>query len=205
MQLGCIRGPLVCSMNETPNNPQPVASPVSAAAAVACPRCQGTGRLLRYDHIQGGICFRCRGNGQQLALSQAATPVPRITPVAPTPLGITLPAGQLADLRASSRSFEDCKDLPTVLLPFEKLCKGRLTASQWLFLLYLYLGEAVAPMFSAYMKHVGLWTRAELKDLHDRGYFLRTSPDGPLSRNNAAVTERFTDLYHGVEIDVLYA
>lgn len=27
-----------------------------------CPRCNGSGYLPEYSHVQGGICFRCRGN-----------------------------------------------------------------------------------------------------------------------------------------------
>jgi hypothetical protein len=28
-----------------------------------CPRCGGTGRLLAYLHIMGGVCLRCGGSG----------------------------------------------------------------------------------------------------------------------------------------------
>ena len=26
-----------------------------------CPRCNGQGRLPQFNHVQNGICFRCRG------------------------------------------------------------------------------------------------------------------------------------------------
>jgi len=27
-----------------------------------CSRCSGTGHLPQYKHVEGGICFKCRGN-----------------------------------------------------------------------------------------------------------------------------------------------
>lgn len=27
----------------------------------SCTRCNGTGRLPQFNHIEGGICFKCRG------------------------------------------------------------------------------------------------------------------------------------------------
>lgn len=30
----------------------------------ACPRCGGTGYLPEYRHVQGGVCFRCGGEGR---------------------------------------------------------------------------------------------------------------------------------------------
>ena len=33
------------------------------APAHRCSRCGGSGRLDGYRHVQGGICFRCDGNG----------------------------------------------------------------------------------------------------------------------------------------------
>ena len=38
------------------------ASKESEVVFVACPRCGGTGYLPQYSHIEGGICFKCRGN-----------------------------------------------------------------------------------------------------------------------------------------------
>lgn len=29
---------------------------------IACDRCNGLGRIPRYNHVEGGICFKCRGN-----------------------------------------------------------------------------------------------------------------------------------------------
>jgi len=29
-----------------------------------CPRCSGTGTVNGYEHVQGGKCFRCGGNGE---------------------------------------------------------------------------------------------------------------------------------------------
>jgi len=29
-----------------------------------CPRCSGTGTVNGYEHVQGGQCFRCGGNGE---------------------------------------------------------------------------------------------------------------------------------------------
>jgi DnaJ-class molecular chaperone len=29
-----------------------------------CPRCNGSGYLPQYGHVENGICFRCRGNGK---------------------------------------------------------------------------------------------------------------------------------------------
>ena len=28
---------------------------------IGCSRCSGSGRLPQYNHIEGGICFKCRG------------------------------------------------------------------------------------------------------------------------------------------------
>ena len=28
-----------------------------------CNRCMGTGRIPNYAHIEGGICFKCKGSG----------------------------------------------------------------------------------------------------------------------------------------------
>lgn len=28
---------------------------------VTCSRCNGTGYLSQYAHVEGGICFKCRG------------------------------------------------------------------------------------------------------------------------------------------------
>ena len=206
MQFSCISGQLVCSMNEPQNNSKPVQPSLITSLAV-CPRCQGTGHLPRYQHIQAGRCFRCQGSGQQLALSQAASPAARTVHVAPAPLGITLPEAQLTALSAAGRPLATCAALPDVNLPLAKLCKGRLTPSQWLFLTFAYLGVTTQVALEAYLKHVGPWTRAELLDLHDRGYFLRTDrdPGKPLTLHNIVVTERFTDLYHGIEVDLLYA
>ena len=193
-------------MNEPQNNSHPAASSPTTPAPV-CPRCQGTGRLPQYNHVQAGVCFRCGGNGQLPALSQAAAPALREEAVPPTPLGIRVPQTQLAAVRASGRPLDDCAALRAIHLPLAKLCKGRLTPSQWLFLVFVYHKSITQNELHAYLKHVGPWTRAELADLHDRGYFLRTDrdPDKPLTVANTVVTERFTDLYHGIEIDVLYA
>ena len=30
-----------------------------------CSRCFGTGRIPNYAHIEGGVCFKCRGSGLQ--------------------------------------------------------------------------------------------------------------------------------------------
>lgn len=29
-----------------------------------CPRCGGSGYIHQYRHVEGGICFLCRGSGQ---------------------------------------------------------------------------------------------------------------------------------------------
>lgn len=29
---------------------------------VTCSRCLGRGHLPQYNHVEGGICFKCRGN-----------------------------------------------------------------------------------------------------------------------------------------------
>lgn len=29
-----------------------------------CPRCSGRGYLPQYKHVQGGVCFRCGGDGE---------------------------------------------------------------------------------------------------------------------------------------------
>ena len=29
---------------------------------INCDRCSGTGRLPQFNHIEAGICFKCRGN-----------------------------------------------------------------------------------------------------------------------------------------------
>jgi hypothetical protein len=29
---------------------------------VTCDRCNGSGYIPRYNHIENGICFKCRGN-----------------------------------------------------------------------------------------------------------------------------------------------
>jgi len=191
------------------NQPQNIPNSTGAneTKTEVCPRCQGTGNLPRYMHIRGGRCFRCQGSGQQIAMSQAAMPVARTVPVMPAPLTIKLPAAQLTALAATGRPLAECAALPAIHLPLSKLCKARLTPSQWLFLTFVYLGNITKDALEAYIKHVGPWTRAEIQDMHDRGYFLRTDRDPlkPLTIDNVVVTERFTDLYHDIEVDLLYA
>ena len=29
---------------------------------VTCDRCNGSGYIARYNHVEKGICFKCRGN-----------------------------------------------------------------------------------------------------------------------------------------------
>ena len=33
------------------------------AVSVTCDRCNGSGYIARYNHIENGICFKCRGVG----------------------------------------------------------------------------------------------------------------------------------------------
>ncbi len=40
--------------NLTTSKPQPI--------RIICDRCNGSGRIPRYNHVEGGICFKCRGN-----------------------------------------------------------------------------------------------------------------------------------------------
>lgn len=70
MQKGCILKWLVCSMNQ----PAVFAAPAFPAAQssltfllagpAACPRCNGTGYLSQFRHVEQGRCFRCQGSGR---------------------------------------------------------------------------------------------------------------------------------------------
>lgn len=33
---------------------------------ISCDRCAGRGRLLQYNHVDNGICFKCHGEGKVL-------------------------------------------------------------------------------------------------------------------------------------------
>lgn len=33
-------------------------------SSTSCPRCGGSGYIPMYRHIEGGVCFLCRGNGR---------------------------------------------------------------------------------------------------------------------------------------------
>ncbi|MFD2717461.1 hypothetical protein ACFST9_01960 [Hymenobacter monticola] len=58
------------------NQPAPAAPALSPAqstnspvprfvlAAITCPRCEGSGRLPQFRHVEAGRCFRCQGAGQ---------------------------------------------------------------------------------------------------------------------------------------------
>jgi hypothetical protein len=72
MQIGCIQGLLVCSMIQpSPAFSRPALPAQSTAPAPVqlriitetCPRCQGSGRLPHYRHVEHGRCFRCQGAG----------------------------------------------------------------------------------------------------------------------------------------------
>jgi len=41
-----------------------------------CPRCNGTGTVNGYEHVQGGKCFRCGGNGEDPHHTYQAPPTP---------------------------------------------------------------------------------------------------------------------------------
>jgi len=42
-----------------------------------CPKCQGTGNLPQYAHVQNGVCFRCSGTGRDLR-AELATAVQKL-------------------------------------------------------------------------------------------------------------------------------
>jgi DnaJ-class molecular chaperone len=37
-------------------------SKIRMVVKVTCDRCNGVGRIPRYNHVEGGICFKCRGS-----------------------------------------------------------------------------------------------------------------------------------------------
>lgn len=41
-----------------------------------CPKCQGSGTLAAFRHIQGGSCFMCKGSGVIFSRAQATTAPP---------------------------------------------------------------------------------------------------------------------------------
>ena len=41
---------------------------------MGCTRCGGTGVIVAYLHVQGGICFRCRGSGEDPKRSKLLWP-----------------------------------------------------------------------------------------------------------------------------------
>ena len=42
------------------------------ATAHSCSRCGGSGHMSGYQHVQGGVCFRCDGAGVDPAHAEAA-------------------------------------------------------------------------------------------------------------------------------------
>lgn len=46
-----------------------VNNPKSLTKSVPCDRCGGTGHLPQFNHVEGGICFKCRGGKQITRIS----------------------------------------------------------------------------------------------------------------------------------------
>lgn len=46
-----------------------VNNPKSLTTSVPCYRCGGTGYLPEFKHVEGGICFRCRGRKEITRIS----------------------------------------------------------------------------------------------------------------------------------------
>ncbi len=44
-------------------------------SSMTCPKCQGTGNIPCFSHVEAGVCFKCRGAGAVAA--QAAPVAPR--------------------------------------------------------------------------------------------------------------------------------
>ncbi len=36
-----------------------------------CERCNGIGWIRQFDHVEGGICFKCRGNGSNTVVTKS--------------------------------------------------------------------------------------------------------------------------------------
>ena len=39
---------------------------ISKPVKVTCDRCNGSGKIPKYKHIENGICFKCRGVGSNI-------------------------------------------------------------------------------------------------------------------------------------------
>ena len=37
---------------------------------VTCAKCDGTGQIRAFNHVQGGVCFSCGGKGYRMQKSQ---------------------------------------------------------------------------------------------------------------------------------------
>ena len=48
---------------DTPHGPACV--DISFIRRGDCPQCEGRGRIARYRHLNGGLCYRCNGSGGQ--------------------------------------------------------------------------------------------------------------------------------------------
>lgn len=60
-------------------------------ATIPCKRCEGTGRLAHFGHVQNGVCLRCKGSGKLLKTKRVTTVETHYTAVAfngtPVPCG----------------------------------------------------------------------------------------------------------------------
>lgn len=74
-----------------------------------CPKCGGTGHIYGYDHVQGGVCFKCNGSG--------LVEKPQTIKVYTTTHGAKLMAGREA--RAKQKEID-------------RLAKARADRGQWL-------------------------------------------------------------------------
>jgi hypothetical protein len=45
---------------------------------IICPRCSGHGKIEKYNHVEGGICFECNGSGKKEAEDNARDTIQEI-------------------------------------------------------------------------------------------------------------------------------
>ena len=48
------------------------------AVNAECPKCGGSGRIKAFGHIEGGVCFACKGKGRIYGKVKVTPPAPKV-------------------------------------------------------------------------------------------------------------------------------